>query len=51
MARDCGPQRHPRFKAIRARQWVASSQLADLWSAPPDPTLDEDLTGLGGGTF
>ena len=33
---------------IRARQWVSSSQLADLWSAPPDPTLDEDLARLGG---
>ena len=33
---------------IRARQWVPSSQLADLWSAPPDPTLDEDLARLSG---
>jgi prevent-host-death family protein len=33
---------------IRARQWVSSRRLADLWSAPPDPTLDEDLTALGG---
>jgi prevent-host-death family protein len=33
---------------IRARQWVPSSQLADLWRAPPDPTLDEDLARLTG---
>jgi prevent-host-death family protein len=33
---------------VRARQWVPSSQLADLWSAPPDPTLDDDLANLGG---
>ncbi len=33
---------------LRTRQWVPSSQLADLWSAPPDPTLDEDLAGLSG---
>jgi prevent-host-death family protein len=33
---------------IRARQWVSSSQLADLWSAPPDPTLDQDLVRLSG---
>jgi prevent-host-death family protein len=33
---------------VRARQWVPSSQLADLWRAPPDPTLDEDLARLTG---
>jgi len=33
---------------IRARQWVPSAQLADLWTAPPDPTLEEDLQALGG---
>jgi prevent-host-death family protein len=33
---------------VRARQWVPNSRLADLWSAPPDPTLDQDLTGLSG---
>jgi prevent-host-death family protein len=33
---------------IRARQWVPASQLADLWSSPRDPTIDEDLAGLGG---
>ncbi|MGA8354383.1 MAG: type II toxin-antitoxin system prevent-host-death family antitoxin [Solirubrobacteraceae bacterium] len=32
---------------LRARQWVPSSQLADLWEAPPDPTLDRDLELLG----
>jgi prevent-host-death family protein len=33
---------------IGTRQWVPSAQLADLWSAPPDPTLEEDLRALGG---
>jgi prevent-host-death family protein len=33
---------------VRARQWVPNSQLADLWRAPPDPTLDEDLARLTG---
>jgi len=33
---------------IRARQWVPSSQLADLWNAPPDLTLDQDLSKLSG---
>jgi len=33
---------------IRARQWVPSAQLADLWVTPPDPTLDEDLGALSG---
>jgi prevent-host-death family protein len=33
---------------VRARQWVPSAQLADLWAAPPDPTLDDDLQALGG---
>jgi prevent-host-death family protein len=33
---------------IRAPQWVPSSQLADLWSAPPDATLHEDLASLSG---
>jgi prevent-host-death family protein len=33
---------------IRARQWVPSSQLDDLWSAPPDLTLDADLATIGG---
>lgn len=33
---------------IRARQWVPSAQLADLWTAAPDPTLDNDLNMLGG---
>jgi prevent-host-death family protein len=31
----------------RTRQWVASSQLADLWATPPDPTLVKDLETLG----
>jgi prevent-host-death family protein len=33
---------------IRTRQWVPSAELADLWSAPPDPTFEEDLQALGG---
>ncbi len=32
----------------RTRQWVPASQLADLWAAPPDPTLEEDLEAMGG---
>lgn len=33
---------------VRARQWVPSAQLADLWTIPPDPTLVEDLQALSG---
>ena len=33
---------------LRTRQWVPSTQLADLWAIPPDPTLNEDLQALGG---
>ena len=33
---------------VRARQWVSSIQLADLWATPPDPTLEHDLQALGG---
>jgi prevent-host-death family protein len=33
---------------IRARQWVKSSELTELWDSPPDPTLVKDLGGLGG---
>jgi prevent-host-death family protein len=33
---------------VRARQWVPSARLADLWATPPDPTFDEDLGTLGG---
>jgi prevent-host-death family protein len=33
---------------VRARQWVSSAALADLWVAPPDPTLEADLELLGG---
>lgn len=32
----------------RTRQWVAGDRLADLWNAPPDATLDEELSALGG---
>jgi len=32
----------------RTRQWVPSGQLAELWSAPADPTLERDLEQLGG---
>jgi prevent-host-death family protein len=33
---------------VRTRQWVPSTQLADLWATPPDPTLDKDLEALAG---
>jgi prevent-host-death family protein len=33
---------------LRARQWVPPNQLTELWAAPPDPTLDQDLEALGG---
>jgi prevent-host-death family protein len=33
---------------IRARQWVPNGQLDDLWSTPPDLTLDEDLATISG---
>lgn len=33
---------------VRTRQWVPSAQLADLWGAPADPTLEQDLEALGG---
>jgi prevent-host-death family protein len=32
----------------RTRQWVPSSQLADLWRTPPDVTLEADLEQIGG---
>lgn len=32
----------------RTRQWVPGAQLADLWGAPTDPTLEKDLEALGG---
>lgn len=31
----------------RNRQWVPSAQLTDLWKAPADPTLVDDLQTLG----
>lgn len=31
----------------RTRQWVPSARLADLWQAPADPTLEQDLEALG----
>jgi prevent-host-death family protein len=34
---------------VRRRQWVPSAQLADLWAAAPDLTLDSELERLGGG--
>ena len=33
---------------VRARRWVSSAALADLWATPPDPTLAEDLEMFGG---
>jgi prevent-host-death family protein len=32
----------------RRRRWVPSSELAELWRSPPDPTLEQDLAALGG---
>lgn len=37
-----------RLGPAHTRQWVPPAQLADLWRAPADPTLDEDLGGLEG---
>jgi prevent-host-death family protein len=33
---------------IGRSHWVPSSELADLWAMPPDPTLEKDLEFLGG---
>jgi prevent-host-death family protein len=33
---------------VRSRQWVPSGQLAELWKAPADPTLEKDLEAMGG---
>ena len=33
---------------VRARRWVSSAALADLWATPPDPTLEGDLKVFGG---
>jgi prevent-host-death family protein len=33
---------------IGRSHWVSSSELADLWAMPPDPTLEKDLEFLGG---
>jgi prevent-host-death family protein len=33
---------------VRTRQWVPSTQLADLWATPPDATLEKDLEALAG---
>jgi prevent-host-death family protein len=32
----------------RTRQWVPAGQLSDLWNAPADPTLEQDLEALEG---
>lgn len=37
-----------RLGPVRSRQWVPSAQLADLWRAPADRTLEQDLEALGG---
>ncbi len=37
-----------RLGPVRARQWVPSAQLVDLWATPPDPTMDKDLQALAG---
>ena len=28
--------------------WVPGARLAELWNAPPDPTLEKDLELMGG---
>lgn len=33
---------------VRARRWVSSAGLSDLWVTPPDHTLEDDLEALGG---
>lgn len=33
---------------VRTRRWVKGTELADLWAAPPDPTLVRDLERMGG---
>jgi prevent-host-death family protein len=33
---------------VRTRQWVPPAQLTDLWRAPADASLAEDLERLGG---
>lgn len=33
---------------VRARRWVPSSQLAEIWQAPADASLAADLEMLGG---
>lgn len=33
---------------VKSRRWVPSAQLADLWRAPADPTLEADLEKMGG---
>jgi prevent-host-death family protein len=32
---------------IRARQWVESADLQELWDLPPDKTLARDLQAFG----
>lgn len=32
---------------IRARQWVETADLQELWALPADPTLAEDLEAFG----
>jgi prevent-host-death family protein len=32
----------------RGSRWVPSDQLAELWRAPADPTLELDLERIGG---
>jgi prevent-host-death family protein len=33
---------------VHTRRWVPAAQLADLWSLPVDPSLEQDLERLGG---
>jgi prevent-host-death family protein len=32
----------------RTREWVSPTQLTELWNAPADPTLEQDLEALSG---
>jgi prevent-host-death family protein len=37
-----------RLGPLRSREWVPSAQLNELWAAPGDPSLGQDLERLGG---
>lgn len=37
-----------RLGPVRPREWVPSAQLDELWAAPADPSLAQDLENLQG---